>query len=160
MLIVFPLGLLSTAAIFDVFYLITDRRSFAIAAAYAIGAGVIGGVVAALAGWIDWTKIPAGTRAKRVGTLHGIGNMIVLALFAISWLLRADDVFWRPDALELVCSFAGVLLAGVTGWLGGELVERLGISVDEDANPDAPSSLSNRPATARPASGPRTRPAR
>ena len=27
------------------------------------------------------------------------------------------------------------------GWLGVELVERLGISVDENANPDAPSSL-------------------
>ena len=39
-------------------------------------------------------------------------------------------------------SFAGIALALVTGWLGGELVERLGVGVDEGANLNAPSSLS------------------
>jgi hypothetical protein len=39
-----------------------------------------------------------------------------------------------------------VSLAGVTGWLGGELVERLGVGVDAGANLDAPSSLSGKPA--------------
>ena len=34
-----------------------------------------------------------------------------------------------------------MLLATVTGWLGGELVDRLGVGVDEGANVDAPSSL-------------------
>jgi hypothetical protein len=33
----------------------------------------------------------------------------------------------------------------VTGWLGGELVERLAIGVDPGANPDAPSSLESEP---------------
>jgi hypothetical protein len=42
-----------------------------------------------------------------------------------------------------------VLLALVTAWLGGELVERLGVGVDEGANLDAPSSLSG-PTTGRP----------
>jgi uncharacterized membrane protein len=145
MLIAFPLGLLTTAVIFDLVYLITDRTSFAVAAAYAIGAGVIGGLVAAIPGWIDWVKIPAGTRAKRIGLVHGAGNMVVTALFALSWLLRSDGTRWEPDAWSLLCSFAGVALAGGTAWLGGELVERLGVGVDEGANLDAPSSLSNRP---------------
>jgi len=34
-------------------------------------------------------------------------------------------------------------LALVTGWLGGELVDRLGIGVYEGANINAPSSLSS-----------------
>jgi hypothetical protein len=42
-------------------------------------------------------------------------------------------------------SFAGVLLALGTGWLGGELVARLGVGVDDGAHLDAPSSLSQRP---------------
>jgi hypothetical protein len=29
----------------------------------------------------------------------------------------------------------------VTGWLGGELVVRLGVGIDQGANVDAPSSL-------------------
>ena len=141
-LIVFPLGLLSTAVIFDVLYLITDRSGFRIAAAYTIAAGVIGGLVAAVFGLIDWLAIPAGSRAKRVGMFHGAGNVVVVAQFAVSWLLRLGADNWRPGALALVCSFAGVALAGVTGWLGGELVERLGVGVDENAGIDAPSSLS------------------
>src|SRR3954467_8832763 len=67
MLIVYPLGLLSTAVIFDICYLVTDRDGFPVAAAYTIAAGVIGGLVAALFGLIDWLAIPAGTRAKRIG---------------------------------------------------------------------------------------------
>ena len=144
MLIVFPLGLLATSVIFDILYLITDRVGFQISAAYTIGAGVIGGLVAAVFGLIDWRSIPAGTRAKRVGAVHGAGNVVVVALFAVSWLLRAAADNWDPNALALICSFAGIILAGVTSWLGGELVERLGLSVSDNANVNAPSSLSRR----------------
>jgi uncharacterized membrane protein len=42
-----------------------------------------------------------------------------------------------------------LLLGSVGGWLGGELVDRLGVGVDEGANVDAPSSLSGQPARAR-----------
>jgi uncharacterized membrane protein len=143
MLIPFPLGLLATAVVFDIVYLFTDRPGFAVAAAYMIGAGIIGGLLAAPFGWIDWFRIPGGTRAKSVGLLHGVGNIVVVALFAVSWLVRTTNG-WEPTAFALVCSFAAVLLAVVTAWLGGELVERLGVSVDEGAGLDAPSSLSHR----------------
>lgn len=142
MLIVFPLGLLATAVIFDILYLITDRPGFTVAAAYAIAAGIIGGLVAALFGWIDWFAIPAGTRAKRIGLLHGGGNAVAIVLFAVSWLLRAGAGGWEPGVLALIFGFVAVAMAGVAGWLGGELVERLGVGVDEGAGLDAPSSLS------------------
>ncbi|WP_323135692.1 DUF2231 domain-containing protein [Micromonospora peucetia] len=145
MMIVFPLGLFATAVIFDILYLITDRAGFQISAAYTIGAGVIGGLVAAVFGFTDWRGIPAGTRAKRVGAIHGIGNVVVVLLFAVSWLVRASAVNWEPSVLALVCSFAGIILSGMTAWLGGELVERLGIGVSDDAGVNASSSLSRRP---------------
>jgi uncharacterized membrane protein len=144
-LIVFPLGLFSTAVIFDIIHLINGNPGFPLAAGYAIAVGVIGGLVAAVFGLIDWLAVPVGTRAKRVGLLHGIGFVVVVMLFALSWLLRANNgaggTPWQPDAGALVLSFAGVVVAGVSGWLGGELVERLGIGVHENASPDAPSSL-------------------
>jgi hypothetical protein len=40
-----------------------------------------------------------------------------------------------------VLSIIGVCIALVTGWLGGELVDRLGVGVDEGAYVNAPSSL-------------------
>jgi uncharacterized membrane protein len=86
--------------------------------------------------------IPAGTRAKRVGLIHGAGDMLVLVLFAVSWLLRANAENWVPGAWALIFGFAGVAIAGVTGWLGGEPVERLGVGVDDEAGLQAPSSLS------------------
>ncbi|MET8836531.1 DUF2231 domain-containing protein [Micromonospora sp. NPDC004540] len=53
--------------IFDILYLVTDRTGFQISATYTIAAGVIGGLVAAVFGLIDWRAIPAGTRAKSSG---------------------------------------------------------------------------------------------
>jgi hypothetical protein len=43
--------------------------------------------------------------------------------------------------LALALSFAGGALAGVTAWLGGALVSRLGIGVSPGAGPNAPNSL-------------------
>ena len=148
MLVAFPLGLLATAVVFDILYLITDRPGFSVAAAYAIAGGVIGGAAAALFGWIDWFATPPDTRAKRLGLLHGLGNAVVLVLFAISWLLRAYAGGWEAMPLALVCSFIAVVVAGVTAWMGGELVERLGVGVDSQANVDTPSSLTHKRASA------------
>lgn len=75
LLIPFPLGLLATAVVFDIVYLITDRGGFAVAAAYMIAAGIIGGLLAAPFGWIDWFKIPAGTRAKSIGLTHSSATL-------------------------------------------------------------------------------------
>jgi len=40
-----------------------------------------------------------------------------------------------------------LLAALVAGWLGGELVDWLGVGVDRGAKLNSPSSLSNRPAS-------------
>jgi uncharacterized membrane protein len=145
MLIVFPLGLLSTAVIFDVLFLITDKAGFSTSAAYMMAAGVISAPIAAAFGWADWSKIPSRTQAKSIGLIHGIGNMLVALLFFASWLLRSGEPAWRPPTTALVLSFAGVVVAIGTAWLGGELVERLGVGVDDDADLNAPSSLSKQP---------------
>lgn len=140
MLVVFPLGLLITSFIFDVICYFTHSERMAYASFYMIAAGVIGGLAAALPGIIDWFAIPSGTRAKKIGAVHGLGNVVVLVLFAMSWWLRRD-VAQAPGANAITFSFVAVLLGAFTAWLGGELVDRLGIGVDPGAHPNAPSSL-------------------
>jgi uncharacterized membrane protein len=140
-LIVFPLGLLTTSVIFDVVYLVTGNSTWALVSFWMIAAGVIGGLAAALFGFIDYLAIPSGTRAKRVGLWHGSLNVIVIVLFSLSWLLRRG-LPELPPSSALALSFFAVILAAVGGWLGGELVERLGVGVDSGPNLDAPSSLS------------------
>ena len=140
-LIVFPLGLLATAVIFDVIHLVTGNPTFAVVAYWMMAAGIIGGVLAAPFGFWDWSHIPQGTRARTIGLLHGSVNALVLVAFIISWWMRMG-VADRPGMAASIFSFIGAGLALVGGWLGGELVERLGVGVDEGANLDAPSSLS------------------
>jgi uncharacterized membrane protein len=108
-----------------------------------IAAGLISGLVAAPFGLIDWLAIPAGTRAKRIGAWHGGGNLIVVLLYAASWWFRRSAP-QNPMNLAYVLSFGGGLIALVTGWLGGELVDRLAVGVDPGAHVDAPSSLKSR----------------
>ena len=146
MLIPFPLGLLATALIFDLIHVVFDQEALARAAWYMIAAGVIGGLIAAVFGTIDWMAIPEGTRAKRIGVQRMSGNVVVLALFGLAWLLRRDDPH-DPGAFAIVLELAGGGLAAVTGWLGGELVDRMGVGVDRGAHLNSPSSLSDRPAS-------------
>ena len=67
--------------------------------------------------------------------------MVVVVLFAVSWLLRAGEPGHVPTTLAFVVALLGALLTTATGWLGGELVDRLGVGVEPDANLDAPASF-------------------
>jgi uncharacterized membrane protein len=146
MLIVFPLGLLATALFFDIIALFMNRHDGLFTASfYMIAAGIISGLLAAVFGLIDFLAIPSGTRAKRVGLLHGVGNVIVVVLFAASWFLRRPAPM-DPTTFAIALGAVGAGLATFTGWLGGELVDRLGVGVDEGAHLDAPSSLKSRTA--------------
>ena len=143
MLIVFPLGLLATALLFDVVRLATGDGFWSQLSYWMIAAGVVSGLVAAPFGLVDWLAIPWKTRAKRIGAIHGAGNVVVIGLYGISWLMRIGNPA-APEAPALVMSFLGGGLAVITGWLGGELVNRLAVGVDDGAHIDAPSSLSAR----------------
>jgi uncharacterized membrane protein len=154
MLIVFPLGLLATAVIFDIIFLVSGNSQWTEVAYYMIGAGIIGGLAAAVFGWLDWIAIPNGTRARRIGLWHGVGNVIVVGLFILSWVLRRENPEVPPTG-AIVAGVAAVVLALVTAWLGGELVDRLGVGVDDGAHLNSPSSLSELPASTGLAAGSR-----
>ena len=141
----FPLGLLSASAVFDVIYLFRRDGLWAQIAFWNTAGGIINGLAAAVFGLIDWLNVPAGTRAKAIGLRHGAGNVVVVTLFSASWLLRLREPR-RPGTIAMVLSILEVSPAALTGWLGGELVERLGVGVDSDAHLVAPSSLSGKPA--------------
>lgn len=147
MLIVFPLGLLVTSLIFDFIYLGNHSGRIADASFWMISGGIIGALCAAVFGVIDWLAIPTQTRAKAIGLWHGIGNIVVVGLFIVSWAVRYNAPTTAPPGGAIWMSAFAVGLALVTGWLGGELVDRLGVGVDEGAHLNAPNSITSRPAT-------------
>jgi uncharacterized membrane protein len=144
MLIVFPLGLFAAAVLFDLIRIFHGGGAWGEAAFYDIAVGVVGGLLAAIFGFIDWLAIPAGTRAKAIGLWHGSGNFLIVVLFIVSWLIRLPNPA-SPSIVAFVLALVAVAMALVTGWLGGELVERLGVGVDEGADLNASSSLTGRP---------------
>jgi len=75
---------------------------------------------------------------------HGATNVVMVTLFVVSWLLRANAP-GDPGFVAIVLSFVVVGLTSLGGFLGGELVVRLGVGVVEGAHLNATSSLSGRP---------------
>ena len=144
MLVPVPAGLFIVGAILDIAGVFSSAAWIATVSYWNIGLGIISGLAAALFGWADWSKIPRDTRAKRVGLLHGIGNGIAVLLFALAFLMRSQEVQNHASPGSLAIEVFSMLLLGVTAWLGGELVDRLGVGVDDGAHLNAPSSLRER----------------
>ena len=143
MLIPIPLGLLVVASAIDIVSALAGSTALAPVSYWNIWVAIIAGLVAAVFGALDWWRIPSGTRAKRIGVLHGGGNVLLVVLFLIAALARSDNATYAPSTGVVILEFIGLLLGSVTGWLGGELVDRLGIGVADEANVNASSSLSS-----------------
>lgn len=143
MLVVFPLGLLATSVAWDICRLATGEARWGLISYWTIVAGVIGALLAAVPGFIDWLAIPRNTRARMVGLYHMSLNLVVLGLFVVSLIARsgAPGGYEMAGFGRMVWGWLGVALTLPSAWLGGELIERHGISVDPNAHPDAPSSL-------------------
>jgi uncharacterized membrane protein len=146
MLIVLPLGLFIGAVVYVALYMWRGSPTFATVAYWNIAAGIVGGLLAAVFGLIDWLAIPAATRAKRIGLLHGGSNVVVVLIFAVVWWMRGDSPDATPTTNLFLLEVLALALGSVAGWMGGELVDRLGVGVDDGAHLDAPSSLSGRSA--------------
>lgn len=128
MLVVFPIGLFVFSFICDLIYLATGDAVWSNVAYYTMAGGIIGGVAAAIPGAIDLFSMPR-SRARDIGIVHMIINLVVVVLFAINFWIRSDAA---PDAVGPVwLSGIGVVLLAVSGWLGGEMVYVHGAGVEK-----------------------------
>lgn len=141
MLVMFPFALLVTAVFFDVVDALGGSGTFAEVAYWNISVALVMGLLAAAAGSFDLFAIPVGTRAKRIGLTHAAANLAVILLFAAVWAVRFNADSKAAGGALIAIEVVGLGILGISGWLGGELVDRLGVGVDREAHLDAPSSL-------------------
>jgi uncharacterized membrane protein len=124
-LVMFPSGLFATAVLFDLGNLLGGPALLGEAAYWTVGAAIVGGVLAAVAGVVDVMFIRGGVRAKRARVLHGLADFGVLLLFMVILLVRMGSTDraagWGLLVVELI-ALAGTV-AGA--WYGGALVDRL-----------------------------------
>jgi uncharacterized membrane protein len=140
-LVVFPVALFTTSLLFDILYLITRNTIFPLVSYNMIAAGILSALLAAVFGVIDWIGLPPRSRSWNFALGHGMGNFLVVMLFTLNWVLRRGSDNLIPDGRMWFLSIAAVGLLLLTAWLGGELVYRLGIGVDPEANMNASNSL-------------------
>jgi uncharacterized membrane protein len=134
-LVTVPIGAWVASLIFD----LTSRWAgegevFVKASFWLIAIGILGAVVAAVFGLLDLLTIPRGTPAFRTGVTHLVLNLTVVALYAISFAVRRDNLDDADVTVAgFLCSAVALALLGVSGWLGGKLAYRYGVRVADEA---------------------------
>ncbi len=128
-LVAFPIGLWMFSLVCDLIYRFgPHEETWRLMAWYAMIAGLLGAVAAAVPGLIDFFSI-TDPRAGRVALLHLVVNAGLVVLFAVNAWLRS---VLAPDSmLPLLLSIVGIAGLVVAGWLGGELVyvHRVGVAM-------------------------------
>jgi uncharacterized membrane protein len=131
MLIPFPLALWVFSFICDVLYLLRGDTFWIVLAKYTLAGGIIGGVLAAVPGLIDWLAIKS-REVKKIADWHARLNIIALLVFAASLYLRTRygaPLVGRSFIPSIVLSGLGVILISISGWLGGSLSYEHGVGV-------------------------------
>jgi uncharacterized membrane protein len=129
MLIVFPSALWVASLICDVIYHAGSHNTFWKGVAfYMIAGGILGGLLAAVPGFIDYLSITDFV-VKRVATIHLVLNVTILAMFLFNLGIRFNAAP-SGEMLAVALSIIGLALLAVSGWLGGTLVyeHRMGVS--------------------------------
>jgi uncharacterized membrane protein len=135
MLVAFPFALWTTAVVFDIMGLVTGGSVYRTVAFYNIAAGIVGAVAAAVPGIIDYFSLRG--RVRRIGTYHAVLNVLALALFTASWVLRTQwgtGVAGRQSWIPELTAIVGAALTIASGWLGGSLVYEHGTGVEAARN--------------------------
>ena len=127
MLVAFPIGLWIFALVCDVVHAASGNGVWQTVATYCVAGGIVGAILAAVAGLIDYFSIDE-AEVKRIANLHLAVNLGAVVIFVINLWLR----FRLPgdSNLPLGLSVVGVLAIGFGGWLGGEMVYVKGMAVE------------------------------
>ena len=119
MLVPIPIGLWVFSLICDFVFMSTGDSRWAVTAYFTLGGGIIGALLAALPGLIDLLGLHD-ARAHRVGLIHMVLNLAIVAAQAANFWLRTDE--GGSEALPLAISIVAVAALLASGWLGGQLV--------------------------------------
>ena len=127
MLVAFPIGLWVFALVCDIVATTGATGYWRTVALYSIAGGIVGAVMAAVPGLIDYFSIDEAAM-KRIATFHLVVNVAALIVFAINLWSRLR--LPTESVVPLILSIIGVAGIGIGGWLGGEMVYVKGMAVE------------------------------
>jgi uncharacterized membrane protein len=128
MLVPIPVVCFIGALATDITYAVTAEMMWADFSSWLLAIGLIGGVLAAIAGLIDFLgnrlirqEAPAWPRL--------VGNLVVLVLAFFNNLIHTRDAYTSVVPAGLILSIVTVLVLPVTVWFGREMVYRTSAGV-------------------------------
>jgi uncharacterized membrane protein len=128
MLVPFPIICFIGAFLTDIAYWASAEMMWADFSAWLLLVGLVMGVLAAIAGLIDFL----GNRLIRTQSPawpHMLGNLLVLIVAFFNELIHTRDAWTSVVPTGLILSLITVLILPLTGWLGWSLVYRHGVGV-------------------------------
>ncbi|UUR08199.1 DUF2231 domain-containing protein [Sphingomonas glaciei] len=149
LLIPFPIVSFIGVLVTDIMWLTTREGGWATASNWLLGAGLLTALLAAAAGMADYL---GDDRVKRIGaaTRHMIANIVVMTLEAVNLVARLTGGTDQVGTLGVWLSLASVVILAYSGWLGGELVYKHRVGVQDRGGPgDGGAGLPDQPATDR-----------
>ncbi|MEX2238426.1 MAG: DUF2231 domain-containing protein [Dehalococcoidia bacterium] len=125
-LITIPIGAYVASVVFDVFYLLDgDDPTWFTIAQYTLMLGIVGALLAAIPGFIDYLFIPRDWSAKVWGLIHAGLNLSATGLAIVSAVIRWGEApetgsgeMWAARVL----SWVAIGVAAISGSIGGHLV--------------------------------------
>jgi uncharacterized membrane protein len=132
-LITIPIGAWIASLVFDVIALfVADPGPYVLGAQVLIVIGIIGALLAAVFGFIDFTGIAADTPAKRTALIHLSLNLAVVVLYLVNYFVRAGAGHDAVSVVGLVLSIIALIMLSVSGYLGGKLAYTFGVRVAQE----------------------------
>lgn len=130
-----PIGLWAAAFLADAAALLAPPGPWWTLAAWCLAAGLAAALPAAATGFVDYVSLAEEHPANRTATRHMVAVLAAAGLFVVALVLHRDALGGgapaRP-AVALLASGAGLAALVLGGWLGGELVYRHGLGVEEE----------------------------
>jgi uncharacterized membrane protein len=134
MLVPLPIGLFTAALVFDLLHVGTGQPGWGVIAFWDIAGGIVGALIAAIPGLIDYAGLRQ--RTRRLATWHMALNLTLVGLFALNLWSRTSSgqaVIGPVTGIPLTLTVLGVGLMFASGWLGGEMVYRHRTGVAEES---------------------------
>ena len=129
-LVAFPIAFFTGTLLAHLAGLLFDVDGLFVASYWFNAAGIVFAVLAAIPGLIDYIyTVPPESSAKKWGAKHGIINVTMLVIFIVAFFYRGSEEVNRYILLSM--ELVGVILLSIAGWMGGTLVYRNQIGVDQ-----------------------------
>jgi uncharacterized membrane protein len=128
MLVPLPIGFFVGALICDIILAFTHNPFWPQVSVVLLGFGIVGALLAALFGFVDYGTAPMSAEAKATATRHMALNLLAVVIFAVAFWLRLGD---NVSTIGIILTVVGVVVLGISGYLGGHLAYHFGVGVEQ-----------------------------